>query len=48
MTNTTRIMIADICGLTLSGWEDNAPQFIGDDKEWELYTETIKHLEEQE
>lgn len=48
MTNTTRIMIADICGLTLSGWEDNAPQFIGTEEQWELYTETLDELEGEE
>lgn len=48
MTNAEKIKVAHWAGLALSGWEDDAPQFIGSDKQWELYTETIKHLEEQE
>jgi hypothetical protein len=48
MTNAEKIKVAHWAGLALSGWEDNAPQFIGTEEQWELYTETLDELEGEE
>jgi hypothetical protein len=47
MTNEEKIKIAKECGLIYNGVEDDAPQFIGTDEQFEEYEEELGIAEEE-
>lgn len=42
----SQLEIAKECGLTFQRMEDNAPQFLGTDKQFEAYYEELKEAEQ--